>query len=78
MVDEHKTCVYCNQRRALDYAEARGLCAKCFKDSIYNYKYRRLVKWADEARLCRGGEWSADMVIDQMLEDSEILVEILK
>lgn len=36
-----------------------------------------LIEWANKVGLCRGGEWSADMVIHQILEDSNHLGKLL-
>jgi predicted Fe-S protein YdhL (DUF1289 family) len=37
----------------------------------------RLCALADEGGVCRGGEWSADMVLNWMTENAETLAEAL-
>jgi len=36
-----------------------------------------LEKWADEHSVCRGGEWSQDMVLECLLEHAETVRSIL-
>jgi len=36
----------------------------------------QLLKWSYDIGLCRGGEWSYDMVIKAMIENKDLLKEI--
>ena len=46
------------------------------KASDHERKYL-LKQWANEVGLCQGGEWSEDMIQDQILKDREKLLDIL-
>lgn len=37
----------------------------------------KVGQWADEARVCRGGEWDADMVVSAIIDDAHALADIL-
>jgi len=41
---------------------------------------KELETWAEDAdvRLCRGGEWTQDMVLDALAESADKLIPILK
>ena len=36
----------------------------------------QLNQWADKSAICRGGEWSADMIVDQMYKDRKVMMAI--
>jgi len=46
--------------------------------AIHHEQRLKLSEWMDDAGICRGGEWDADMVMDAMLNDAGDLGLILR
>lgn len=48
------------------------------QEAVYHQRHIDLEEWADGVSLCRGGEWSRDMVLEALLEDANRVADILK
>ena len=46
-------------------------------DAIAHQRRLNLRQWADKVHLCRGDEWSEDMVIDAIIEHMDDFPDIL-